>query len=308
VVTRAGVTDEDFRTVFPTFEECYRATYERGLARLSRTVTTAAEVRDGWLEQIRTGLVALLGYLDDHPSWAHLLVLEAPVSVDVAFGCRQRLHGVLGQLLDDGQRARIAAGSETSPLALTADLVIGGVFSVIRTSMLERDGGKLVELAPSLVAFIVASYLGPVAARSELEGQPASETAGHRSDLPHVQSEAPEEQSSRSPRTRPQAISLASTLPIRATHRTTMVMRVIAQAPYSNNREIAQAAGIADEGQASKLLARLERQGVIENVGIGAARGEPNAWLLTRSGRRAAELLGLDSQAQTTGIRSRGVT
>jgi hypothetical protein len=30
---------------------------------------------------------------------------------------------------------------------------------------------------------------------------------------------------------------------------------------------------------------------VIENVGIGPARGEPNAWLLTRAGRRAAELL-----------------
>ena len=69
------------------------------------------------------------------------------------------------------------------------------------------------------------------------------------------------------------------------------MLRAIAQAPYSNNREIAQAAGLADEGQTSKLLARLERQGVIENVGIGAARGEPNAWLLTPSGRRAVELI-----------------
>ena len=84
---------------------------------------------------------------------------------------------------------------------------------------------------------------------------------------------------------RAQAISRAAELPIRATHRTTMVLRAIAQAPYSNNREIAEAAGLADEGQTSKLLARLERQGVIENVGVGAARGEPNAWLLTPSGQ-----------------------
>ena len=70
------------------------------------------------------------------------------------------------------------------------------------------------------------------------------------------------------------------------------MLRAIAQAPYSNNREVAQAAGLADEGQTSKLLARLERQGVIENVGVGAARGEPNAWLLTPSGQRVLGLLG----------------
>jgi hypothetical protein len=87
-------------------------------------------------------------------------------------------------------------------------------------------------------------------------------------------------------------LARAAGLPIRATHRTTLVLRAIARAPYSNNREVAQAAGIVDEGQASKLLARLERRGVIENVGLGAARGEPNAWLLTASGRRAVELIG----------------
>ena len=68
---------------------------------------------------------------------------------------------------------------------------------------------------------------------------------------------------------RPAELSRAAELPIRATHRTTLVLRAIARAPYSNNREVAQAAGLADEGQTSKLLARLERQGVIENVGVG---------------------------------------
>ena len=90
---------------------------------------------------------------------------------------------------------------------------------------------------------------------------------------------------------RARAISRAVGLPVRATHRTTLVLRAIAQAPYSTNREVAQAAELADEGQASKLLARLERQGVIENVGLGPARGEPNAWVLTASGRRSVELI-----------------
>jgi hypothetical protein len=145
--------------------------------------------------------------------------------------------------------------------------------------MLEADGRKLVELAPSLMAFIVAPYLGQTAAQAELEGRPSG--AGAASVIEPGPARA-------------QAISRAAELPIRATRRTRLVLAAIARAPYSNNREVAQAAGLTDEGQASKLLARLERRGVIENVGIGAARGEPNAWLLTASGKHAVELIGGD--------------
>ncbi len=276
VATRAGVTESDFHEIFATFEECYRAAYEQGLARLSRTVATAADRQGGWLERVRSGLVALLGFFDDHPSWARLLVLEAPVSAGVTFECRQRLHDVLARLLDHHQPAGIPAGSPLPMPALTGELIVGGVFSVIRTSMLESDGGKLVELAPSLMAFIVAPYLGQAAAQAELEGSPYG-----RSNAPATEPGI----------ARARAISRAAELPVRATHRTTLVLRAIAQAPYSNNREVAQAAGLADEGQTSKLLARLERRGVIENVGVGAARGEPNAWLLTAVGaaRRRAD-------------------
>ncbi len=76
-------------------------------------------------------------------------------------------------------------------------------------------------------------------------------------------------------------------LPVRATYRTTRVLSAIAARPRSNNREIADAAGLRDEGQTSKLLSRLEQRGLAENVGLGAAYGEPNAWLLTASGERA---------------------
>ena len=176
---------------------------------------------------------------------------------------------------------------------MTAELVAGGTFAVIRARALNEPGEALVELAPSLMAFIVRPYLGDAAARAELEGRPVTRS---------------ERSVSEGGLTRAQAISRAAELPVRATHRTTLVLRAIARAPYSNNREIAQAAGLADEGQTSKLLARLERKGVIENVGVGAARGEPNAWLLTASGRRTVELLGesLGSRARTRGMRARG--
>ena len=277
MVTCAGVTEADFDKVFASVEECYSAAYEQGLARLSRSIATGAGAQQGWLERVRSGLVALLGFCDDYSSWARLLVLEAPFASDVTFACRRQLHEVLARLLDNDESVRIPAGPSLLTPALTGELIVGGVFSVIRTSMLEDDVRKLVELAPSLMAFIVAPYLGHAAAQAELEGRPSG---------------VGEASASESKLARAQAISRTAGLPIRATHRTTLVLRAIAQTPYSNNREIAQAAGLSDEGQTSKLLARLERQDVIENVGIGAARGEPNAWLLTPEGRRVLELLG----------------
>jgi hypothetical protein len=276
VATRAGVAENVFREVFPTAEDCYRAAYQDGVARLWRAISEAAVRERGWLERVRSGLVALLGFFDDEVSWARFLVLEAFVDVGLAFECGRQLQDVVSQLLNEPGEARVPVDSAVVLPELTGELVVGGVLSVIRASILEEGSGKLVELAPSLMAFIVAPYLGRAAAQAELEGRPAG--AGG--------SPAPQRRPGRGA-----AISRAAELPVRATHRTTVVLRAIARAPYSNNREIAHAAGLADEGQTSKLLARLERQGVVENVGLGPARGEPNAWVLTTSGRRTVELI-----------------
>jgi len=264
-----------------------------------RAVEQAAGRDEAWLEQVRSGLVALLGFLDDEPTWARLLLLEASAAGPRALQCEQRLLGVVTQLLENGDPRTL---SEPAPLShLTAELLAGGTFAVIRARALRESGKTLVELAPSLMAFIVRPYLGEAAARAELEGRPAAASELLESG-PYVESDAPVTGFAR---TRAQAVSRAAELPVRVTRRTTLVLRAIARAPYSNNREVAQAAGLTDEGQASKLLARLQGKGVIENVGVGAARGEPNAWLLTASGRRAVELLGEGLASGTRARRAR---
>jgi DNA-binding IclR family transcriptional regulator len=78
-------------------------------------------------------------------------------------------------------------------------------------------------------------------------------------------------------------------LGVRPTYRTLRVLvaignRMSANGPGPSNREVADAAGIEDEGQTSRLLKRLEGLGLIENTGGGAANGEANAWGLTAKG------------------------
>jgi AcrR family transcriptional regulator/DNA-binding MarR family transcriptional regulator len=87
----------------------------------------------------------------------------------------------------------------------------------------------------------------------------------------------------------------------RLTARTYLVLAAIAElgtrdlAP--SNREISRAAGVRDQGQISKLLARLEGQGLAQNTG-GQTQGIPNAWRLTVRGE---ELLAA-SRAVSQGV------
>jgi len=251
------------------------AAFDEGVQRLSRAVreAVAAMGNGGWLQRVRAGLVALLGFLDDEPGWGRLLIVEAPTMAGAAvLERRRRLFGVLGELLSEGCEQEIPGAGLVPSLALTGELVVGGVFSVIHARVIEGDGrasegdgGPLVELAPSLMSFVVVSYLGHAAASAQLEGRSASDR---------------------------EASSRGAERPVRTTYRTTLVLRAIASAPRSSNREIAQAAGLADEGQTSKLLSRLEDRGVIENAGLGQAYGEPNAWLLTPYGQRVVQAIG----------------
>jgi DNA-binding MarR family transcriptional regulator len=78
-------------------------------------------------------------------------------------------------------------------------------------------------------------------------------------------------------------------LDMRLTYRTVRVLSAIAalggHGPGPSNRQVADTAGVADQGQISPLLARLEHLGLIENAGGGPARGEPNVWCLTPKGQ-----------------------
>jgi hypothetical protein len=280
-------------------EQQLGAAYEQALARLIGVVETAAGRERSWLSRLRAGLVALLGFFEDEPRRGRLLLCAAPTAdrpsgAATMLRCEQRLLGVLAGLLEDAPR-RPGVPSCDSPLL--SELIAGGVVGAIRARVLQGDGAEgdraeggstegesegakdggatsggaegeeggesLVELAPSLMAFIVAPYLGQAAASEELSG-----------------ASAPVEEWGAGGRR------------LYATRRTRLVLRAIAAAPRSSNREVARAVGLCDEGQTSKLLRRLAERGLIENVGFGQEGGQANAWLLTARGERMLTRLG----------------
>lgn len=262
VVSGAGVSRRTFYEIFADCEACLLAALDEGLVRASERIALEHRASEPWRARMRTSLAALLRFFDEEPSLGRLLVVEALAAGPRALVRRRRVLELLAAGVDQG-RAEAKTGAEPPPL--TAEGVVGAVLSVIHGRMLEAPEEPLAELLNPLMSMIVLPYMGVAAARREqrvtVKAKAARKPPAKRSSNP------------------------LRDLDIRLTYRTVRTLSAVAAHPSSSNRAIADSAGIADQGQVSKLLTRLERLGLVENTSVGGARGEPNAWTLTPAGR-----------------------
>ncbi|MGC2374439.1 MAG: hypothetical protein WA484_11260, partial [Solirubrobacteraceae bacterium] len=210
------------------------------------------------------------------PGMGRLLVVESAGAGAEALERRGRLIAGLVAVVDEG-RDESKLGREPSRLA--AEGIVGGVLSILHTRLLAENDGSLQELTGPLMGMIVLPYLGGVAARRELE-----RAIPHRGETPRAGSMDP-----------------LRDLGMRLTYRTVRVLMTVAEHPGSSNRQVGEASGIQDQGQISKLLSRLHRLTLIENTGIGPARGAPNAWTLTAKGQDIQTALGQPARKQQVG-------
>jgi AcrR family transcriptional regulator len=275
----ARVSRRTFYDVFEDREDCFLAIFEDALGRVAERVSGAYEDADddgGWCGRVRCALGELLVFFDEEPKVASLLVVDALGAGRRVLERRAEvLRGLSARLHEDGRRA----GSPSRIVPLTGEVVVGGVFGVIHTriSQKDSDSGTMLELLNPLMGMIVLPYLGRAAARREMERR-GTPTFPSRRESPAV------------PKSSARSAGLARDplegLPMRITYRTLRVLRAIAERPGASNRAVGEMADTYDQGQISKLLARLERLGLIENTSRNAHRptGEPNAWRLTARG------------------------
>lgn len=261
-VARSGVSRRTFYELFEDREDCLLAALEDAVARVAGKVVPAYESAVGWREGVRAALIELLAIFDSEPNLARLLAVE---SLGAGPRALERRRIVLDRMIvtvDEGRGAATKAGSLAERPSLTAEGIVGAVLAVLHRRVLDGGCGELVELTSPLMGMIVLPYLGPAAARGEIERP-----------IPKVRPKA--KVVSRDP---------LRDLGMRLTYRTIRVLLAVAAYPGSSNRLVGESAGIPDQGQASKLLARLHGLGLVENAGAGLTRGEPNAWTLTDKG------------------------
>jgi AcrR family transcriptional regulator/DNA-binding MarR family transcriptional regulator len=299
VCKRAGVSRRTFYDLFADRDACFLAAFEGAVDRIAAVVVPLYTAGGRWRVRLRSSLTALLELFDAEPAVARMCVVEVLKAGPSVLERRRSLLAALAGAIDEGW----AEGRGASPPPLTAEGVIGGVLSVIHARLLaqphtgltrnafagsssrdgngrgsdgsfSRDGNgrrsdedkSLVGLVNPLMSMIVHPYLGPAAAARELaRPAPNASSTGEAGLVRRVEDPFKD-------------------LPIRFTFRTARVLSAVGTKPGASNRAIGDVAGIADQGQISKLLGRLERSGLIDNSGEGHSRGEPNAWTLTERG------------------------
>lgn len=272
IVKRTRISRRTFYEVFAGREQCFLAAFDAALARVSAPTIAAYESERAWTERIRAALSALLAVFDERPALARLLVVETLAAGSSATRRRAEVVRALVGAVDAGRgQVPPRRASATAPLA--AEGAVGAVLAVLHDRILSTGGRPLSALLGPLMSIIVLLYLGPAAAQREL-----------RRARPRAQ---------RSRRGQSHA-NLLNGLDMRITYRTLRVLAAVGELPGASNRVVAERAGIADQGQTSKLLARLQRLGLIENGEPGRRnggrfRGEANRWALTARGAQVVE-------------------
>ncbi len=279
VTARAGMSSKTFYDLFADREECLLAAFDQSVERIAGVVAPAYRAEGGWAAGMRGGLGGLLGLLDREPVLGRFVFVEALACGPRVLERRARVLEELAGVIDRGGEDR-KAGRELPPF--TAEGIVGAVCGVIHARLLEGNPGPLVGLLGPLMGTIVLPYRGPVAATRELSRPPASklpagECSGGGAHAGGGFGESPVGGSA--------GFSVAL-VEFRPTLRTFAVLAVIAERPGLNNREVSDGAGVSDQGQISRLLWRLEDQGLVQNTG-GREQGTPKAWSLTARGEQA---------------------
>jgi AcrR family transcriptional regulator len=302
ICKRSGLSRKTFYDIFDEREDCLRATFEGAVEQATRVVREAvsgeahnaggpngARKAQSWREQARAGLIALLLFFDREPGIGRLLIVEALSSGPQTLQARGQVLREVIAFVDRGRR-EVRKGQQPPPL--TAEGIVGAVLAVLHARMVARlsvavggaqavrgseagsgDGAPLVELTGPLMAMIVQPYLGASVARREL-GRSNMVVADRAT--PNLPTDPFKD------------------LPIRFTYRTARVLNSIAHAPGASSKQIAQASGISDEGQTSRLLARLQHHNLIRDRGVGPSKGLPRAWTLTERGEQILQAVGAD--------------
>jgi len=262
VCKRAGVSRRTFYEIFVDREACLLAALQDVLRRLAGVIVPLYRSNASWSDRVGDVVAQLLASFDEEPGIARMCVVETLRASPRVQDARSTVVALLADAIDEGRG--VARRGSVPPPPLTAQGVIGGALSVVHARLLENPHAPLSQLAGQLTAMIVHPYLGPAAAERELTRRPASSktaiTPAHAQDI-------------------------FKDLPIRFTYRTARVLAVIAATPGASNRDIANSAGISDEGQASRLLRRLADAELITNNGTGWPAGGANAWTLTNRGK-----------------------
>lgn len=266
VIARAGVSRRTFYELFLNGQDCLLAVFDDALGRARTRIQAAYALEGSWVSRVRNSVLALLTLFDEAPDLARLCMLR--LHTDEPALCARRKH-VLETLAGALEEGRFELADSRQPPPMAGEAAAGAGLSLLCTALMDRRPALREELLGPLMAVLLLPYRGPALARRELS-RPVAKARP-----------AP-----------PRPAAAESPLPpgMRITYRTARVLSVIATDAGASNTVVAAESGIRDQGQVSKLLARLSAFGLIESL---TAESGVHAWQLTSEGETLCRALAI---------------
>jgi AcrR family transcriptional regulator/DNA-binding MarR family transcriptional regulator len=285
ITARAKVSRRTFYELFVDRDECLLEVMRDIEQRVTAELRAAGLDGLVWRERIRMGLWTVLRFFDREPVLARFCLAQSARGDDSMAAYRGELLARVTGVIAAGAQESVE-GQDCSPLV--AEGIAGAVVSILNTRLSAFEGAgrrghgdmpPLAVLLGELMALIVLPYLGSEVAREE-RFRPVP-TAPARARLP-----VPAAGSKQGGKYLALDAGPSPVPGLRMTFRTALVLEAIARAPGISNLGVAHHAEINDQGQVSKLLSRLERNGLVQNTGRGQSKGAPNEWRLTPTGEK----------------------
>jgi AcrR family transcriptional regulator len=175
VIVTAGVSRRTFYDHFADKEEAFLAAYDAVVAQLVQRVQEAFASNTAFPGRIRDCLAAFLGFVASEPRFADMCIVEVLAAGPQAVERRNAVMHLFAEMVN------AAAGDDTScrqPPGLTAETIVGGIYEVVYSRVIQGQTSVLLGLLPDLAYSMMLPFIGHDAAQREAVVAPALQASG----------------------------------------------------------------------------------------------------------------------------------
>jgi AcrR family transcriptional regulator len=166
VIATAGVSRRTFYDHFASKDDAFLTAFDVIGAKLVDHVQSAYNASKTFDEGIVACLAAFLEFVASEPQYADMCIVEALAAGPAAIERRNAVMRAFGQLLNAG--AETVPGGIRPP-ELVAETIVGGIYEIVYSRVLQGRTSELPTLLPDLAYSIMVPYLGHDAAEREVE-------------------------------------------------------------------------------------------------------------------------------------------
>jgi AcrR family transcriptional regulator len=177
IIVTAGVSRRTFYDHFADKEEAFLAAYDAVVAQLVARVQEAFVSNTTFAGRVRECLAAFLGFVASEPRFADVCIVEVLAAGPQAI---ERRNGVMRVFAEMVTAAAKADDSCRQPPELTAETIVGGIYEVVYSRVIQGQTSVLLGLLPDLAYSLMLPFIGHEAAQREalVPPAPAREPSG----------------------------------------------------------------------------------------------------------------------------------